>query len=465
MQALMVRFGLAALVLQIVELAAVWWSSGNLWICATVCAITSGMFVIYCVRLLQPLTALQGIVNRSVHSGSNPASINSLFSQVSQQLESLEQLAERQSVQLAEYKERFDAVLSGMVEGVIAIDEAGLVLFLNRAAREILSIDVVDVIGKPLIGLVRYEAVLNATREALETHRIVDANFQTYQRFRRNVRLRVAPMAGDPLPGMTLVFHDVTDLARLETIRRDFVANVSHELKTPLSSIKANAETLLLGAIDKAPDNRRFVEQIERQAETLNQQILDLLQLARIESGRQAFSSEPLDLVSICEEVLQRHAMEAERKQVQLSLENLADDNQDCLVWADREALGTIMDNLVSNALRYSHHHGLGRRVAQVKLEIKSFDRKAVVEVIDNGIGIAPEHQSRIFERFFRVDPARSRELGGTGLGLAIVKHLVLSFDGQVEVQSKLGVGSTFRVTFPRVIAMADLEDSSRAMR
>jgi len=464
MKALVVRFGLAAVVLQLLILIAVWWTSGYSVFVAFLALVGSVLFVVYCTYLLQPLMALRNIVNASVHSGDKPTSLNNIFSQVSQQLQSLESLAERQSVQLAEYKERFDAVLSGMVEGVIAIDEAGQVLFLNRAAREILSIDVVDVIGKPLIGLVRYEAVQKATREALESHRTVDANFQTYQRFRRDVQLKVAPMAGEPLPGMTLVFHDVTDLARLETIRRDFVANVSHELKTPLSSIKANAETLLLGAIDKPPENRRFVEQIEHQAETLNQQILDLLQLARIESGRQAFGSEPIDLLSICDEAIRRHSLEAKRKEVQLTLESQLGEHEDCFVWADREALGTIMDNLVSNALRYSHHHGLGRRVANVKIQVKNVDRKAIVEVIDNGIGIAPEFQSRIFERFFRVDPARSRELGGTGLGLAIVKHLVLSLHGQVEVQSKLGVGSTFRLIFPKVAPVETTDDEASSI-
>ena len=374
----------------------------------------------------------------------------SLSDRLRQVIQTREQQLERQAVILAEHQERFEAVLSGMIEGVIAIDEAGKVLFLNRAARTILSIDLLDVTGKPLIGLVRYEAVHQATRQAWETHKTVDATFETYVRDRRDVRLRVAPMAGVPLPGMTLVFHDITELVRLETIRRDFVANISHELKTPLSSIKANAETLLMGAIDKSPENVRFVRQIDQQAETLSQQIHDLLQLARIESGRQAFSAEPVDLVQVSAESVRRHAEEAEKKSVQLSMLDLLGEAAPCYVWADREALRTILDNLVSNALRYSYHHGTGRRQAAVRLEVKILGTGAVVEVIDNGIGIATEHQARIFERFFRVDPARSRELGGTGLGLAIVKHLTQSFGGQVEVQSKLGVGSTFRIVFPR---------------
>ena len=353
------------------------------------------------------------------------------------------------SKKLAENQQRFEAVLSGMVEGVIAVDEQCKLLFLNQAARTILSIDLPDVTDKPLIGLVRYEPVLKATREALDSNRIVHTTFQTYERNRRDVRLRVAPMAGQPLPGLTLVFHDVTELNRLETIRRDFVANVSHELKTPLSSIKANAETLLMGAIDRSPDNRRFVQQIERQADTLNQQIHDLLQLARIESGRQVFNSRAVELLEVCTECVLRHMEDARRKDVELTLVDQTEGAIDHCVWADPDSLRTIFDNLISNAIRYSHHHGTGKRRACVQVEIKNVASQLVVKIVDNGIGIALEHQSRIFERFFRVDPARSRELGGTGLGLSIVKHLVQSFGGHIEVQSKLGVGSTFRIEMP----------------
>jgi two-component system phosphate regulon sensor histidine kinase PhoR len=401
-----------------------------------------------------PPSGETGTLFFSRHTGDFGKQIGAYFTHLEEQLE-------RQTVLLAEYKERFDAVLSGMIEGVIAIDEAGKVQFINRAARTILSIDMPDFLGKPLVGLVRYEAVQMATRQAWETNRIVNTTFQTYERDRRDVRLRVAPMAGEPLPGMTLVFHDITDLTRLETIRRDFVANVSHELKTPLSSIKANAETLLMGAIHKSPDNMRFLQQINQQAETLNQQIHDLLQLARIESGRQAFSLEPVDLMQVGRESTERHREEAYQKQVQLTIDGQLGSETTCFIWADRDAIRTMLDNLVSNALRYSHHHGAGRREAKVKLLVRLAGTEAIVEVIDNGIGIAPEHQSRIFERFFRVDAARSRELGGTGLGLAIVKHLAQSFEGRVEVNSKLGIGSTFRLTFPRFIQPSEYVESA----
>jgi two-component system phosphate regulon sensor histidine kinase PhoR len=214
-----------------------------------------------------------------------------------------------------------------------------------------------------------------------------------------------------------------------------------------------------MGAVHKSPDNINFLRQIEQQADTLNQQIHDLLQLARIESGRQAFKSEPVDLMKAGLECMSRHADDAQRKEVQLTFSPSIDRNQqNIFVWADREAIRTILDNLVTNALRYSHHHGSGRRLAIVQLNIRSSGGNALIEVIDNGIGIAAEHHHRIFERFFRVDPARSRDLGGTGLGLSIVKHLALSFGGRVDLQSKLGSGSTFRVQLPRYIGPVNRE-------
>lgn len=413
-------------------------------------AIFGGASVIYfCYRLLRPLEALEELAPQT-NSYEDP-NVEDPFGRIRDAIQMREEQLDRQHIKYAEYQERFESVLSGMDEGVIAIDAVGSILFLNRAARNILSIDLQQVIGKPLIGLVRYEAVQLATSEALETHKIVDKTFQTYAHNPRDVRLRVAPMAGEPMAGMTLVFQDVTELVRLESIRRDFVAGASHELKTPLSAIKAIAETLLMGAINKSPDNLRFVQQIDQQADILSRQVNDLLQLARIESGSDAFSAEPVDLLDVCEEVLSQYQHEAEQKGVELQLLPINSDDQDgCFVWADHDALRTVFDNLISNALRYSHHHGTGRRKAQVRVQISATVDQCVVDVIDNGIGIAPEHQARIFERFFRVDTARSRQQGGTGLGLAIVKHLVISFDGTIELLSKLGVGSTFRTTFPR---------------
>lgn len=451
MKYLLVRIGLAVFVLLFAMLitarATVGYSHGLL----LVAAVGGVAVIVFCYRLLQPLAALEELAPQSNPTSPANNGNEDAFDRIRNAIRKREEQLDLQHIKYAEYQERFEAVLSGMDEGVIAIDALGNILFLNRAARSILSIDLPQVIGRPLIGLVRYEAVQLAVAEALESHKIVDTTFQTHVRPPRDVRLRVAPMAGEPVAGMTLVFQDVTELVRLESIRRDFVAGASHELKTPLSAIKALAETLLMGALNKAPDNLRFVQQIDQQADILSRQVNDLLQLARIETGTDTFRAEPVELTDVCNEVVAQYELEAKQKGVELKilpLEGL--DDTGAFIWADHDVMRTILDNLVSNALRYSHHHGAGKRAAQVKIQVRVSKERCVVEVIDNGIGIAPEHQSRIFERFFRVDTARSREQGGTGLGLAIVKHLVLSSDGQIELLSKLGLGTTFRLTFPR---------------
>jgi two-component system phosphate regulon sensor histidine kinase PhoR len=223
-------------------------------------------------------------------------------------------------------------------------------------------------------------------------------------------------------------------------MRREFVANVSHELKTPLAAIKAYAETLRLGAIHDRDKNLQFVEQIESQAELLNQQIHSLLQLARVESGQQLWNIETVAINEVCQECVHRFQSEAESRGVTLSFNPHP---QPPNAVADRDGVRTILDNLISNALHYTPRDG------RVTVATERDGRFVVVTVTDTGIGIAPEHQSRIFERFYRVDRARSRDRGGTGLGLAIVKHLVQAFAGRIEVQSQVGQGSCFTFHLP----------------
>lgn len=347
---------------------------------------------------------------------------------------------DRAQEQLADNQERFDAVLSGMAEGIIAIDASGQVLFVNRVAREILGIPATEVVSRPLIGLVRYDVVQKAIQQALETTKTVTEQFETLGSARRDVIMRAAPMAGIPTPGITLVFRDVTEINRLENMRRDFVANVSHELKTPLAAIKAYAETLSLGAIDREPENRQFVEQIEHQANQLNHQIQDLLQIARIESKQESLQLETIDANETCRKCADKFQFEAGQHQVKLVVEL---HNDSLWVHADSEALDTVVENLVSNAIHYS-------KAETVSIKTRMIDVNCFcIEVSDTGIGIASEHHQRIFERFYRVDKARSREMGGTGLGLAIVKHLVQSLDGSLELESKPGFGSQFQVILP----------------
>jgi two-component system phosphate regulon sensor histidine kinase PhoR len=237
----------------------------------------------------------------------------------------------------------------------------------------------------------------------------------------------------------------VTELRRLERMRQDFVANASHELKTPLASIKAYTETLLDWALTDETVNVRFLERIDEQAERLNQLILDLLSLARLESGQEYFQHGPLSLAPVVVACLNSQRDRADAKELSLSLE-LGDLDSQSEVKADEEAIRQILDNLIDNAIKYTPEGG------SVRVTCRQSEEAIVIEVADSGIGIPRDELNRVFERFYRVDKARSRELGGTGLGLSIVKHLVQSINGQIKVTSRLGAGSRFTVQLPRFL-------------
>jgi two-component system phosphate regulon sensor histidine kinase PhoR len=354
--------------------------------------------------------------------------------------------------QLRDSSQRLQTVLGGMIEAVIAVDDRQRVLFANDAAGRLLAFSPEAAVSRPLLEVVRHHALHQATTEALAswpgggTGRAAAQNGQPLTR-RLEVTLgtlpprilstHVARLPGNPCPGVVVVLDDVTELRRLENLRRDFVANVSHELKTPLSSIKAYAETLLSGALDDAENRRQFVARIDEQADRLHQLIQDLLSLARIESGVEVHQIVPVSLAPLIRECLAHHAPAAEAKHIALVGDPPADG---LAVAADHEGLREILDNLLDNAIKYTPDGG------RVSIGCRPDDGFVLIEVQDTGIGIAAEDQPRVFERFYRVDRARSRELGGTGLGLSIVKHLVQAFSGSVSLHSVPGQGSTFGV-------------------
>ena len=255
--------------------------------------------------------------------------------------------------------------------------------------------------------------------------------------------MHVARLPGLPPRGAVLVFHDNTELRRLENLRHDFAANVSHELKTPLATIIACVETLLDGAMDDQSHRLQFLEQIADQSDRLHRLILDLLHLSRIESDSEVYSLEELDLEVEVAACLERHRTLAENKSQRLVVLPPPVSPSPVVAWADEEAVQQILDNLVDNALKYTPQGGT------VCIRWGREDKHVFLEVRDTGIGIPEDELPRIFERFYRVDKARSRELGGTGLGLSIVKHLTQAMKGSVQAQSKVGSGTIFTVRLP----------------
>ena len=336
--------------------------------------------------------------------------------------------------------DRLSAVLASMHEGIIAIDLQRRVLLANRAAAVLLDVPFQELINRPFYELVRNPFIEESVDEVFKTHRTIGREFETKRQPRRVLAVRFSWIAQFSGEAVVIVVHDVTSLRQLETMRRDFVANVSHELKTPLSSIKAYSETLRLGALEDPVNRLRFVERIEEQANRLSDLILDLIRLARIESGMVAFEIRDISLSQIAQQKIQAFRVQAEKRCLTLELDETL---PGIMVRCDEEGLATIFDNLISNAVRYTPEGG------QVIVRCSRDAVMGIIEVIDNGQGIAPEHQERIFERFYRVDKARSSDLGGTGLGLSIVKHFAQSFSGQVSVTSRLGKGTTFTVRLP----------------
>lgn len=357
--------------------------------------------------------------------------------------EALDRMRSEIAGRLSEAREaaqRIDTVLGSMDQGVIAIGANRAVLLANTTARRMLEITIRSVQGAPLAEVLPDPRLRKAALHVLRERTSQRLTLERDGAVQRVLGVQAAPMPGNPCPGVVLVLQDETELRRLESLRQDFVANVSHELKTPLSSIKAYAETLSHGAINDPQHNQRFVARIEEQADRLHQLILDLLRLARLESGEQSFDIGAVPISKVVEACLVDHRNAAEAKSIHLHCE-LPDPQTK--VRADEEGLRQILDNLVDNAVKYTPAGGT------VKVRASREGNTVHLEVQDTGIGIPRQLQPRVFERFFRVDKARSRELGGTGLGLSIVKHLAQSFGGSVSVQSQPGQGTTFTVELP----------------
>jgi two-component system phosphate regulon sensor histidine kinase PhoR len=351
-------------------------------------------------------------------------------------LDQIQQNSAERVERLEESAERLTSVLGNMAEGVVVVSPAESILLANAASRKLLEMTVADPIHRPLLEITRSLTVHAAFVEALRSPVPVEREFESTGS-RRVLSLRAMRLPGQPCPGVMLVLHDVSELRRLENLRREFVANVSHELKTPLASIKAYAETLKMGALNDQEHGLIFVNRIEEQADRLHQLILDLIHLARVESGQEAFEIGDVDLGEIVQDCLDQHAVAAAQKQ--LRIVPIPPDDQ-AVVQADEEGMRTILSNLIDNAIKYTPAGG------QIIVRWVANERGVLLEVQDTGIGIAERDQARIFERFYRADRARSREVGGTGLGLAIVKHLVQAFGGSVELESVPKRGSTFRI-------------------
>jgi two-component system phosphate regulon sensor histidine kinase PhoR len=359
------------------------------------------------------------------------------------------------------------AVLTSMVEGVMVLDARGLVLQVNPALERMFGISHVETQGRPCAELFRHQQ-LNDLVAALLRSRAYHQEEIVLPLSGRCLQIEASPAGGEREneASAVLVFHDITELRRLEKIRKDFVANVSHELRTPLTSIKGYVEALLDGAKDDPATSTKFLEIILKQSDRLNLIIEDLLELSNIESGGVSLKVEPFELRSVIDRTLSM-------------IKPLADKTRHRLVTAiepslppvagDEGRLVQVLTNLLDNAIKYTPADGtitVGAKLVRSVGTVEPLVRAIELSVTDTGIGIPEEDRPRVFERFYRVDKARSRELGGTGLGLAIVKHIVEGHGGRVWVEANSPQGSRFVVRLPLSPALHDLHhmnDASRA--
>ncbi|TYO94618.1 two-component system histidine kinase PnpS [Desulfallas thermosapovorans] len=345
--------------------------------------------------------------------------------------------------QVTEGKNKLEAVLASMTSGVIFVDNKGQINLVNPAAENFLAFMTPGGAGIPHTASVRHPELSAAIDEALKTGRIVERQIKILVPRETVLEVIISPFLGEEgqLNGVVAVLHDITRIRKLEKIRTEFVDNVSHELKTPVTAIKGFTETLLDGAMHQEETCREFIEIIDHEAGRLSRLIQDLLDLSRIEYNRVQARFEIINLVPVIHQTVLKLRGYAENKGLELILDL---PGKDVPVRVDRDMIEQVLLNLVDNAVKYTPPRG------RVKIELAEAANQVTVWVRDTGAGIPQEDLDRVFERFYRVDKTRSRALGGTGLGLSIVKHIIDLHGGTVGVYSTPGIGSNFYFTLPR---------------
>ncbi len=334
-----------------------------------------------------------------------------------------------------------DATLAGMREGLLVVNKDMRVVASNPAAHKLFNPSVASLKSQRLTELTRNPAIYSAFLDGLKGIERSGVKVETHGPERQVFDLRVVPIGstnGHGAQGALGVFFDITRTERLENIRQEFLSNVSHELRTPLTAIIAFVETLETGAMEDPESSQRFLSIIRKNASRMHGLIDDILELTAIEGGNVRLRAAPVELYTLVEEVCASFAAKAAAQNVML--ENNVP--SEVIVYADERRLEQMLTNLIDNGIKFSREHGT------VAISYESGTRDKIL-VQDNGDGIPAQHLERLFERFYRVDRARSRDIGGTGLGLAIVKHLALLHGGEVTVTSELGKGTTFTIHLP----------------
>jgi two-component system phosphate regulon sensor histidine kinase PhoR len=344
---------------------------------------------------------------------------------------------------LTEERNLSAAILGSMVEGVAVVNATERLVFANQGFANILELDVPPKSGSALVEVVRQTELIEAVRRVLAGEPRVEAEIVTGTLRQHFFAATVAAVRAGETLGAVVVLHDITDLRKLERVRRDFVANVSHEFKTPLTAIQGFSETLLAGAMDDPQNRERFLGIILEHSRRLARLTDDLLKLSSMDADRLELEIRRVSVNELIESCLETSQHRAAEKEVEVDLAQPAQVAELPDIAGDRRRLAEILQNLLDNATQYTLAGG------RITVSAETRDADVIFTVSDTGIGIPKSDQSRIFERFYRVDAARSREAGGTGLGLAIAKHLVEVHGGRIWVDSEIGQGSKFHFSVP----------------
>lgn len=396
-------------------------------------------------QLMQPIKEITFMVQRMAQGDLSRKIMMPTGDEIEDLSKAINQILEQIRSRMAEVmsnKSRFEAVLLSMFEGVMVVDHSGQILLINQTLKDLLHVKG-EAIGHKPLEVIRNVEIQEIIDKVLKKKSGVESQeLMVLVPEEKILFIHATPVQRDQRnEGAVLVFHDITDLRRLEKIRQDFVANVSHELRTPVATLKGYTETLLDGAIDDKANAKDFLKIMHADADRLAKLVNDLLDLARIESGKIKMSFEPHHLEDILDRVLLILQPQAKEKAVKL-LKQLPKDLPQVNV--DETSIAQALLNLIENAIKYNREGG------SVTIAAAEKGSWIEVQIIDTGLGINAQDIPRIFERFYRVDRARSRELGGTGLGLSIVKHIAHAHGTEVHVESQLGVGSVFSLSLPK---------------
>lgn len=338
-------------------------------------------------------------------------------------------------------EERTYGLINHLIIGVMLINEDRRIQMVNPVMNELLDINLYGKISHLYTDYIRSAELIDLIEEAIRKNETMNTEIKIYIPEEKTLDTNVIPVPG-ATPGemnYIVLLYDITEIRRLESVRTDFASNISHELRTPITALKGFSETLLDGAMYDEELLKEFLEIMLNESGRLDSMVTDILQLSRLEHGQERFSREWVSVEGVVEEVFQILQQKMELKNIAYYIE----ESKKVTIYTNRDYLKQILMNLIANAISYTSENGT------VIVDLEQTDQEAVIQVIDNGIGIPEESQARIFERFYRVDKARSRNSGGTGLGLSIVKWVAESIGGQIELFSKENVGTTFVVRLP----------------